>query len=71
MTTTVEPTAVQVVHVDTYRQLEEVKSRRVVAPATSTFFAISSPAEGLGADDDSEDEDVVDLLARDISTVWK
>ena len=71
MTTTVEPTAVQVVHVDTYRQLEEVKSRRVVAPATSTFFAVSSPAEGLGADDDSEDEDVVDLLARDISTVWK
>ena len=71
MITPIATAALQVVQVDTYVQLEEVKSRRVATPAPSTLFANATPAEGLGPDGDSEEEDVVDLLARDISNVWQ
>lgn len=54
-------------------QLLEVKGQQVSAASIPPYYATKTLAEGLSNNDhnDSDQDDVVDLLARDISTVWQ
>lgn len=66
--------APEVVKVTTYRDLQAIRNRLAgdftVSSTTPPVFAPTTAAEGFGSDD-SDDEDVFDLLARDISGIWK
>jgi large repetitive protein len=68
-----ETNPTELVEIKTYRQLEEIRSFRL-STFSSPTNAVSSPSltspEGMGSDD-SEDDDIFDLLARDISNVWQ
>ena len=59
---------------ESYRLLQEIRTRMAASfLAAPPAAPLTSPtgAEGLGPDDSDEEEDVVDLLARDISNVWQ
>ncbi len=69
--TATNPPRVDVVPISTYQQLEAVKAKRTSSSVTvSGQFAAPKP-EGFASDEQTEKDDLVELLARDIASVWK
>ena len=64
-----QTTPAPVVNISTYRELQEIRDRLASAVNTQARSSSTLMPEGMANDDD--EEDVFDLLARDISNVWQ
>ncbi|MGV3484062.1 MAG: Ig-like domain-containing protein [Planctomycetaceae bacterium] len=65
------PAPVQIVAVDDYRTLEEVKSRRVASFSTETSFVAAPAPDDFSSDDSESEDDLLNLLADDVASVWQ